>query len=192
MAYKQKNYKTVYDFYTFEKENNEKLKENLLLNINVNNYNSKYNLEYEKEEDILPDKKINKVNDSVLELKWETIEGTGSSPHIFGPPLWFTLHNSSNNYPDNPSPIVKERMKNIIIGIPVLLPCANCKDHATAYIETHFDKLDDIVSTRDKLFNFFVDFHNYVNKRYNKKTYSYEEAKDLYSGKNKVSKLSYK
>lgn len=190
MAYKQKNYKTVYDFYSFEKENNKKLKENLLLNINVNNYN----LGYKKQEDIVPieNKEAKKINNSTLELKWETFEGAGSSPSVFGPPLWFTLHNSSNNYPINPSPIVKERMKNIIIGIPILLPCANCKDHATAYIESNFDKLDDIVSTRDKLFNFFVDFHNHVNKRYDKKTYSYEEAKELYNGKVKVSKLSYK
>jgi hypothetical protein len=83
-------------------------------------------------------------------------------------------------------------MKNIILGIPVLLPCENCKEHSTAYIESRLNELDDIVSTRDKLFNFFVDFHNYVNKRYGKKIFTYEEARKLYTSDVKLTKLSYR
>jgi hypothetical protein len=82
-------------------------------------------------------------------------------------------------------------MKNIIIGIPVLLPCLKCKEHATAYIESRLSELDTIVSTKEKLFNFFVDFHNHVNKRYNKKLFSYEEAKKLYNKQVKVNRLTY-
>jgi len=114
-----------------------------------------------------------------------------SSPQVFGPPMWFTLHNAAAYYPENASPITKERMKNVILGLPVLIPCAKCKEHATSYIEKHYNDLDKICSGRDSLFKFFVDFHNYVNQRYSKRIFTYEEAMKLYSGNAKVNKFSY-
>jgi len=127
------------------------------------------------------------------EISYETVDHLNTSnPQIFGPPLWFSLHNAAAHYPINPSPITSERMKNVILGIPVLLPCKNCSEHATAYIEKNFERLDDICSTRDKLFKFFVDFHNYVNQRYNKPIMSYEDAYKIYLGNVKVNKMSYK
>lgn len=129
---------------------------------------------------------------NVLDIKYDTAEyASTTSPPVFGPPMWFTLHNASAHYVDNPSPLTRERMKNVIIGIPVLLPCQNCREHATAYIEKNYDNLDKIVSSRDNLFKFFVDFHNYVNQKYNKKIFTYEEAYKMYLGKVKVSKMSY-
>ena len=63
-----------------------------------------------------------------------------------------------------------------------MVPCVNCKEHATAYIEKNYDKLDSICSSRDSLFKFFVDFHNEVNIQTNKPVMSYEDAYKLYSG----------
>lgn len=114
-----------------------------------------------------------------------------SSPNIFGPPFWFTLHSGAIGYPVNASPIFKQKMRNFIIGIPVMLPCKNCQEHATAYIEKNFDKLDEIVSGRDSLFKFFVDFHNAVNIRHDKPEMSYEDAYKLYQGKVKINRMSY-
>jgi len=129
---------------------------------------------------------------NILDIKYDTVEYTSTtSPPVFGPPMWFTLHNAAAHYVDNPSPLARERMKNVILGIPVLLPCQNCREHATAYIEKNYDNLDDVVSSRDKLFKFFVDFHNYVNQRYNKKIFTYEEAYKMYLGGAKVSKMSF-
>ena len=82
-------------------------------------------------------------------------------------------------------------MKDFIIAIPIMLPCLKCKDHATSYIESNLEKLDKIVSSRKNLFNFFVDFHNYVNKTYGKRIFTYEEATVLYNGNVKISKMSY-
>ena len=73
-----------------------------------------------------------------------------------------------------------------------MVPCASCREHSTGYIEEKMDKLDDICSNKDKLFNFFVDFHNFVNKRLNKPIMSYDEATKLYSGKVEIKTLSYK
>jgi hypothetical protein len=135
---------------------------------------------------------VTKTNDSLLDIKYETTEyANTTSPPVVGPPLWFVLHNAAAHYVTNPAPITRERMKNVILGIPVLLPCQNCREHATAYIEKNYDNLNDICSSRDKLFKFFVDFHNYVNQKYNKKIFTYEEAYKMYLGGVKINKMSY-
>ncbi len=71
-------------------------------------------------------------------------------------------------------------MKNYILGIPYVIPCDDCRKHALNYITTYENELDEICSSRSSLFKFFVDFHNSVNERLNKKTMSYQEAIDLY------------
>lgn len=101
-------------------------------------------------------------------------------PNIWGPKMWFTLHNGAIKYPIKASPIFAERMKGFILGLPVMIPCDKCQDHATAHIEANWSRLDDVVSGRDKLFKFFVDFHNRVNKWINKPEMSYENAYKLY------------
>jgi hypothetical protein len=102
-------------------------------------------------------------------------------PKVWGPIYWFNLHNSSNYYPNNPSKKLMEITKNRIISIPYELPCEKCKIHSVKYINTRSGELDIIVSSKTNLFNFYVDFHNYVNFRNNKKIYSYEEARKIWS-----------
>ena len=132
------------------------------------------------------------TSDKNIDIKYEIVDTySTSSPQIFGPPLWFSLHNAAVHYPYNPSPITRERMKNIILGIPLLTPCVNCSEHASAYIESNYEKLDQISSGKDPLFKFFVDFHNYVNERYNKPIMSYDEAYKIYLGNAKITKMSY-
>ena len=102
------------------------------------------------------------------------------NPKVWGPHFWFILHNGALNYPPLANPLCIERMKNFIIGIPIMIPCETCKEHATSYIEKNKDYFDYICSSRDKLFKFFVDFHNYVNIRQNKAEMSYDDAYKLY------------
>lgn len=104
----------------------------------------------------------------------------GVAPDTWGSAFWFTLHNGANNYPIDPTPTWKQRMKNFILGIPVMIPCESCEAHASSYIQVRFNDLDDIVSNREKLFTFFVEFHNEVNKRVGKNTMSLQEAKKIY------------
>jgi hypothetical protein len=112
-----------------------------------------------------------------------TIPQFGSSnPLVWGPIFWYTLHNSAAHYPVNASPLVKQRMKNRILAIPYEISCRTCQPHASAYIESiSDDKLNEIVSGRDNLFKFYVDFHNDVNKRLGKPIWSYEQAYDYYN-----------
>ena len=112
-----------------------------------------------------------------------------SSPEVWGPGFWFSLHNGALKYPTEPSPLWKERMKNFIIGIPVMLPCEKCSYHASAYIESQYPNLDEIVKNKDNLFTFFCNFHNIVNERLNKPTMSVKNAYELYSNNFNVTKL---
>lgn len=102
-------------------------------------------------------------------------------PSKWGPGLWYVLHTGSLNYPENPTLIYKDRMKNFIKGIPYILPCDDCRTHAMNFITENEDKLDEICTSKQNLFKFFVDFHNKVNKRHDKKIYTYEEALKLYT-----------
>lgn len=124
-----------------------------------------------------PEKETNQE----LYMKDPIYQPNKTDPKSWGRSFWFTLHNGAANYPVNASPYVIQRMIGFILGIPVMLPCENCKVHATNHIEKMKPYLMDICSGREKLFRFFVDFHNMVNKRYNKPIVSYEDAWRLYS-----------
>ena len=132
-------------------------------------------------------------NDSPnINMKWTTLQYANSSdPNVWGPSFWFTLHNGAARYPIKASPICAERMKGFIMGMPVMIPCEKCQDHATAHIEQNYHRMNEIVSGREQLFNFFVSFHNYVNKRYGKPEMDYKKAYDLYTSSTNVTKLTY-
>jgi hypothetical protein len=118
----------------------------------------------------------------IHKIVWTKGAVSTSDPKIWGPAFWFSLHVSAVHYPLEPSPIVKERMKARILAIPYEIPCSTCRPHAIAYIENKRDELDKVVSGRHELGKFYVDFHNQVNKRYNKPEWTYEQAYKVYSG----------
>lgn len=128
----------------------------------------------------------------VLNLKYETVNTTNTNePDVWGPALWFSLHNGANTYPIKASKIVSEKMKGFILGLPYIIPCSECSEHAKAHIHSQRRNLDTICSGRDNLFTFFVNFHNFVNRRYGKPEMSVEEAYALYSNGARITKLSY-
>jgi Erv1 / Alr family len=143
---------------------------------------------YPSEPTPIPTLSIHPSDASPSTEKFTTIEESDVNvfnfhePAVFGPPMWKMYHNASLNYPDNASPLFAERMKYCILGMPILIPCKKCQEHATAFIEQHRHLLNTICSGRENLFKFFVDFHNTVNKRLGKPIYSYEEAYILYTG----------
>jgi len=128
----------------------------------------------------------------VLKMKYETKKYTNSAnPNVWGPAFWFSLHNGALRYPIQAAPLWKERMKHFILGIPVMVPCEKCSEHATAYLESKFYKIDEIVTSRSKLFEFFWEFHNYVNRSLNKPEMSLEDAYKMYSGEVELTRLVY-
>lgn len=103
------------------------------------------------------------------------------SPTVWGPHFWFTLHLGAYHYPLNASTICVQRTSGFVLGIPYMLPCEECRTHALLFITSHVNELDEVCSGRNSLFNFYVDFHNAVNRRQHKKTYTYSEAYEMYS-----------
>jgi len=140
---------------------------------------------------VSPDQ-LKKVRPQPLKLRYEEKKHDNTShPDVFGPAFWFTLHNGSSRYPIKASPFQAEKMKGFIRGIPVMLPCDKCTEHAQTYIEENEKNLDDIVSGRESLFRFFWEFHNVVNKRNGKLEISLEDAKKMYTGEATVLSLRY-
>lgn len=142
----------------------------------------------EEEKKIHPEK-YEKAHHVDLKYKTEYVAST-SDPKVWGPAFWFSLHVSAAHYPVSASPIVRERMKGRILALPYEVPCKACRPHAIAFIEKHRANLDQIVSGRDELVKFYVNFHNQVNKRYGKKEWTTEEAKVYYTGGAKITYLS--
>lgn len=127
-----------------------------------------------------------------LEMKYKTDRYVNSAnPEVWGPAFWFSLHNGALRYPIQASPTWKERMKHFILGIPVMVPCEKCADHATAHLEANYYRMDEIVSSRSNLFEFFWEFHNFVNERLNKPKMSLDNAYKMYSGEVLLTKLEY-
>ena len=82
-------------------------------------------------------------------------------------------------------------MTGFITAIPIMLPCPECSAHANAYIQKRMPEMTRIVSGRNELFKFYVDFHNEVNKRLRKPTVSYDKAYAMYGGGADVQTITY-
>ena len=112
-------------------------------------------------------------------------------PHLWGPALWLFLHISSVNYNPGSSPEQAGQCADFIKNLPYMLPCNNCSEHAKKYIADHEDELSRVCLSRDGLFRFYVDFHNYVNQRQGKRLFSYEEAWNMYANGANVLNFSF-
>lgn len=118
-------------------------------------------------------------NDNPLVMNISSsIVGNSSDPSIFGPPFWFVLHNGIHSYPKSPTPFIRNSMKQLLMNLPLLVPCINCKEHFYDFLR--HSNLDEAVMSRESLFAFFVRIHNYVNRRYGKPEMSLSDAKKLY------------
>jgi hypothetical protein len=100
-------------------------------------------------------------------------------PDVWGPLQWKSLHYSASGYEENPNAIVQKLMRDRINALPIEIPCASCRSHCLEYIEK--SNLNDVVKSRNNLFEFFVNFHNAVNKRLNKPQVSIDEAYKMYN-----------
>lgn len=112
------------------------------------------------------------------------------SPEVFGPSFWFTLHTGAAALPEVLSPISASRLKGFINGIPEMVPCIECSEHARAYIEANRTKIDNF-KRGDDVFKFYVDFHNFVNLKLQKPLVSYEKAYQMYRGGVNLKVLKY-
>ena len=111
-----------------------------------------------------------------------------TDPKYIGPGYWASFHRRSffaDMTKDNPTyeKIVERRemvAKSIVQDVENF-PCFNCREHAINYLKQY--PITDSIFKRDKnaLFNWTVDFHNFVNNRIGKPIVTIEQATLLWS-----------
>jgi hypothetical protein len=109
------------------------------------------------------------------------------SKQLWGNSTWYIFHTLAEKLkPDCESEIqtILYHFKQVSFN----LPCQDCAKHATDMM--HNAKLDK-VKTRDDLKQFFLEFHNVVNKKLNKPIFSRDECDKLYAKANTVNVVNH-
>ena len=98
---------------------------------------------------------------------------------------WKCLHFLSFIYPDEPSDNNKKEIKKLLSKMKADgISCPQCRQHFINYLQKL--NIDEIVKSKDSLFNFFVDLHNSVNKKLGKGVLNYEKVRELYKDLDKI------
>jgi mitochondrial FAD-linked sulfhydryl oxidase len=94
----------------------------------------------------------------------------------WGPKLWEVMHTFSFAYPISPSNTQKQSAINFFSSIGHLIPCSHCSQHCLDYTKQNPPQ----VQTKQSLVNWVYNFHNKVNQRLGKATYSKEKLNEKY------------
>jgi hypothetical protein len=101
------------------------------------------------------------------------------SKSVWGPCVWYLFHTLAYKaVPENFAEIKAELIQ-YIQRICANLPCPECTQHATEYMKQHSRALS-LITTKEQLQQFLVDFHNVVNVRKQKPRFTYEQADAKY------------
>ena len=97
---------------------------------------------------------------------------------VWGNAIWYLFHTLAYKLKDEYKTEVPV-LYNFILQICHNLPCPDCKTHAVAY----FKRVNKgyVTSSKENLINFLWKFHNDVNIRLKKSTFSKEKLNELYS-----------
>jgi hypothetical protein len=107
-------------------------------------------------------------------------------PTIWGHHMWKSIHYIALDYPNEPTEEEKTDYKLFFTNLYKVLPCYECSQHFKKEIDIRHLSNNDLENS-NTLFKWTVDMHNFVNKRLNKKTLSYDEAYKV----NSVTDISY-
>ena len=101
------------------------------------------------------------------------------SKSIWGPCVWYLFHTLAYKVVPSDFPEIKSELIQFIQRICSNLPCPECTQHATQYMNQNTRKLS-AIQTKEQLQYFLIDFHNAVNVRKGKPVFTYEQAADKY------------
>ena len=94
---------------------------------------------------------------------------------------WHIFHSFSVLYPENPTEEEQNDVKNFILNIKSSLKlfCSSCGgNNKDIFIDSY--NIDNAVSSRDNLIEFFCDYHKTVNTQYRTDSQSYNYDSHLY------------
>src|SRR5436190_4529964 len=93
-------------------------------------------------------------------------------PAVFGANIWDSMLLCAMSYPDVPNEAQKDAMTKMLVNLMKVLPCNACGLHAIEYVT----KNPPNINSRNELITWNVAFHNVVNQRLKKPTFTVEEA----------------
>lgn len=86
------------------------------------------------------------------------------SKMVWGKPTWYMMHTIAEKIKSEYFPQLRLELLNIIVRICNNLPCPDCANHATAYMNRiNFDN----IQTKEQLKLMLYQFHNHVNTKKN-------------------------
>lgn len=96
----------------------------------------------------------------------------------WGPSTWYLFHTLSEKIKPEHFMNIRDEFLDIVKSICINLPCPSCAEHATNYIKNlNYNS----IQSKDDLKLFFLNFHNFVNQRNKKPSFSMIELNDKYS-----------
>jgi FAD-linked sulfhydryl oxidase len=101
-----------------------------------------------------------------------------SSPEVFGPPLWFSLHTIAARYPERPDAATANACVQVFEALPRLLPCEDCGRHFGAFLQA--SDLRQACGGREALAQLLCHAHNDVNARLGKEAQTCEDMVERY------------
>jgi hypothetical protein len=114
-----------------------------------------------------------------------------SAPEVWGESFWFVVHLGSMAAPEVIPAEKREKYWGFIDGVPEMLACKKCAEHARIWVEAHRPQKDTICASRENLVKFYVDMHNDVNQRNNQPILTLEEVKRKFSGPVRIRHFTY-
>jgi len=95
---------------------------------------------------------------------------------VWGPHIWAALHYVTLGYPSKPTKEDKQKYKTFFELIKDVLPCSICANHYKENYQSN-PLTDEILSDREKLIKWLIDFHNEVNIQRGKPVVPYADAR---------------
>jgi hypothetical protein len=100
-------------------------------------------------------------------------------PNLWGKHFWATGHYLTISYPHNPSDDDKKNIKLFFELYEKILPCQKCRSHYSDNLKK-YPLNDNVLNSRYKLIEWFVNLHNDVNNKNGKKIISVDDAINIY------------
>lgn len=143
----------------------ERLQQN---NVQLKSYISSNNIQRQQKTSVLASP--SSIQNNILPTKPKTM--------LWGEPTWYLFHTLAQKVKDETFPEIRQELLNIITTICNNLPCPDCANHATQYMNS----LNlNVIQTKRDLINMLFQFHNVVNSRKGFVQFSYDELEPKYS-----------
>jgi len=117
--------------------------------------------------------------------RWNAIKenyeqkASGLDKSEWGSAGWKLLHAATFGYPENPSLEKQFSMWNFLHSLSCALPCEKCENECNSYIKVNPPPVDN----SETLQRWGYDFHEHVNKRLGKPSFSWEQTKKYHLNK---------